>query len=158
MSEESIEQRIGTALSELPDRQGGKAIVLATSSDPPSIALLSTGDVYYDGSKLHVGVHASSSAVSRLGRSFTLLIPLGTSAARMEAEDASVELKPPLARITGGVKSIRPTAEPPWMLDMRFRPVSVDHPSIGDYVTYWHGVRAWLAGEQEEPPPLPIHA
>jgi hypothetical protein len=48
------------------------------------------------------------------------------------------------ARIEGRLAAVRATAEPPWIVDIRFH--SDDHePDLVDaYVEYWRSVRSWL--------------
>lgn len=148
--------RVQEALARLPSATGGDAIVLATSGPPPAMALLSTGDVHIVDGEVLVGIHASSSAVSRLGGSFTLLIPLGEIAARIEVASASASTHGPLALLSGEIASIRPTTEPPWVLEMRFRPEHSGHPAIPQHLRYWVGVRDWLAGGSPHPPAPPF--
>lgn len=144
------------ALADPPDRSGGIAIVLATAGSPPAMALLSSGDVYISGDVARVGIYGSSSAVTRLGGAFTLLIPLGEMAVRLEVGSATTSGAPPLALIEGTIESIRPTAEPPWVLEMRFVPEPENHPSIPGFLDYWRQVKSWLAGEEPHPPQLPV--
>jgi hypothetical protein len=155
MSDQEIRAAVAAALATLPDETGGIAIVLATSGTPPAMALLSTGDVHLDGAEIRIGIHASSSAVARLGGSFTLLVPLGLTSVRIEADDPRVTVADPLARITGNVVSMKPTAEPPWTLEMRFRAQPPDDASIPRYVSYWRDVKSWLSSDRGEPPRLP---
>ena len=155
MNSNEVARRVSEALSELPAESGGLAVVLATAGRPPAMALLSSGDVHVSGGVARVGIYASSSTVTRLGGAFTLLIPLGEIAARVEVESATATEVPPLALLEGDVTSIRPTSEPPWVLQMGFVPEPRDHPLIPDYVDYWRQVKAWLKGEQAEPPPIP---
>ena len=153
---EDLKTRVIEALSELPAESGGLAVVLATSGSPPAMALLSSGDVYIEDEAVRVGIHASSSAVTRLGTAFTLLVPLREIAARIEATGARSNVQPPLAMLEGSISSIRPTSEPPWVLEMRFRPEPPDDRSIPDHLEYWSGVRSWLAGDSTQPPEPPI--
>jgi len=90
-----------------------------------------------------------------LGKTFTLLVPLGSLAVRIEARDAQVRVTDGLALISGEVVAMRPTAEPPWALEMRFRPEPADDPSIPGYLEYWRSVRAWLDGSAPDPPRVP---
>lgn len=150
-----VSDAVFEALSHPPDLDGGTAIAMATAASPPAMAVLSTGDVVFDGRTVLVGIHGSSSVVSRLNGAFTLLVPLRSSAARIEVVDAIVELAPPLAKISGTVDSIRPTAEPPWTLRMLFLPEPADHPALPAFVRYWADVRSWLRGDRPEPPAIP---
>ena len=152
---EDLRTRVATVLSQLPTESGGLAVVLATAGSPPAMALLSSGDVYIEDNDIRVGIYASSSAVTRLGPAFTLLVPMGEIAARIEATDARSKVQPPLAMLEGTISSIRPTTEPPWILKMRFSPEPPDDRSIPDFLEYWAGVRAWLSGESSEPPRPP---
>ena len=148
-------QRLYAAVSELPDASGGLAIVMATAGTPPAIAVLSTGDVFLAGSQARVGVHGTSSVVGRLGDSFSLLIPLDDVAVRVEVVDATAAVHGDLALIAGTVSEFRPTAEPPWVMTMRFHAQDGDAAKIGAHLAYWTGVRSWLAGDTPGPPPLP---
>ena len=152
----TLKDRVAGALSELPTKSGGLAVVLATAGTPPAMALLSSGDVYMEDNEIRVGIYASSSAVTRLGTAFTLLVPMGEIAARIEATDVRSKIQPPLAMLEGSISSIRPTAEPPWVLEMRFAPEPPDDRAIPNYLEYWTGVRAWLSGQSTEPPVPPI--
>lgn len=155
MTTEELRERVENALAQLPTESGGMAIALATAGSPPAIALLSSGDVYVSGEIARVGIYGSSSAVSRLGGAFTLLVPLGDIAVRVEAVSATATEAPPLAMIEGRIAAVRPTAEPPWTLEMGFTPEPANHPSIPDFLNYWSQVKAWLAGEQSSPPQIP---
>lgn len=155
LKQSPILDRVVEALAQLPQRSGGLAIVLATSGSPPAMALLSTGDVHIAEGVARVGIHGSSSTVERLGGAFTLMIPLADSAARVEVTDARTTRFPPLAMIEGSVESVRPTSEPPWVLEMRFSPQPVDHSAIPLYLDYWRQVKGWLAGEISSPPSIP---
>lgn len=152
MSERDLAARVRAAIADLPTDTGGLAVVLATSGRPPAMAMLSSGDVHIAGDLLRVGIHASSSAVARLGGAFTLLVPLGEIAARVEVTNATAIPYPPLAILEGEVSSIRPTAEPPWVLEMGFRPEPDDHPAIPAYLEYWSEVDEWLSGKRPSPP------
>lgn len=155
MSHDQIPERVEQALSALPGQSGGIAIILATSGVPPAIALLSTGDVHIEDGVVRIGIHGSSSVVHRLGGAFTLLIPLGDTAARVEVSNANATRVDPLALIEGSISSIRPTAEPPWALEIRFSPAPPNHPAIADYMDYWAKVKGWLKGDIAEPPEIP---
>jgi hypothetical protein len=155
VSGQDLEARVRAALADLPTESGGLAVVLATSGHPPAMAMLSSGDVHLAEGRLKVGIHASSSAVSRLGGAFTLLVPLGEIAARVEVSDATAKSHPPLAILEGDVVSVRPTSEPPWVLEMGFRPEPSHHPQIPGYLAYWSQVKEWLAGNHPEPPVPP---
>jgi hypothetical protein len=150
-----LSQFLQAALEPLPDATGGVAIVLATSADPPALAVLSTGDVLIQDDVVRVGVHASSSTVRHLGGSFTLLVPLGEMAVRVEAVVVRSQVQGDLALIEGRLSALRPTAEPPWLLEMTFRPAIPDLPQTSAHVAYWQSVRLWLAGELPTPPSLP---
>jgi len=131
-------------------------IVLACSGRPPAVALLSSGDVHMSSGRVLVGIHGSSSAAARFDGSFTLLVPLGDIAVRLEVSAATVAESPPLVKFEGPIDSIRPTAEPPWLVEMKFVPERRDHPAIPRYIEYWQEVKAWLANERPEPPQIPF--
>lgn len=156
MDNSNLVRSVEEALEKLPTPAGGAAIVMATSSTPPALAVLSTGDIYLSGDTVRVGIHATSSAVERLGDGFTLLVPMGTWAARVEAKRASVLVIHPLALVSGVVSSIRPTAEIPWVLDMSFRPGQTDRELIPGFIRYWHQVRSWLSDGSGNPPQVPL--
>ena len=151
MKDIQLRESLVEVLSELPGKEGGLAILLATASSPPALAVLSSGDVLVVEDNVRVGIHASSSAVRHLGGSFSLLIPLAEVAVRVEVSNATAEVGERLARIEGSIARLRPTAEPPWVLEMRFRALGNDVERMADYVAYWHGVRSWLAGASPEP-------
>ena len=143
------------ALDRLPDTGGGIALALATSSTPPAMAMLSTGDVHWAGDRLRVGIYASSSVIPRLGGAFTLLVPLRDRACRIEVVEATARVAGPIAMLEGRVGDVRPTAEPPWLVEMRFRPEPAGDPRLQGFVDYWAGVRSWLSGETDEAPQPP---
>lgn len=155
MSEDLLVSRVEAALDVLPTSSGGPVVVLATSGHPPAMALLSSGDIRMAHGRVNVAVHSTSSAISRLGGAFTLLVPLDEIAARIEVINASVDSHSPLAILEGDVVAVRPTSEPPWTLELRFRPESEEHPQILSFVDYWAQVRAWLSGEILHPPTPP---
>lgn len=148
-------ERVEEALRIPPTESGGMAVVMATAGSPPAMALLSSGDVHVSDGIARVGVDGSSSLVSRLGGAFSLLVPLGANAVRLEVGSATSVEAPPLARIEGKIDSIRPTSEPPWVLEIEFVPESPNHPDIPKFLDYWTQVKAWLVGEHPDPPQIP---
>lgn len=158
MTSNQLMDLVEEALQTAPTESGGIAVVLATAGSPPAMALLSSGDVHVSDGIARVGVYRSSSAVSRLGGAFSLLVPLGADAVRLEVGSATVVEASPrasLAKLEGKIESIRPTSEPPWVLEMGFVPESSNHPDIPRFLDYWKQVKAWLAGEQPDPPQIP---
>lgn len=151
MTDADLTLSVSLALARLPDAQGGLAILLATDATPPALAVLSSGDVLLEDEVIRVGIHASSSAVQRLDGGFSLLIPLDEIAVRLEAIHATTSVGRSLAMIKGRVHALRPTAEPPWRLEMRFRANPPDDDRIEVYVDYWRRVRLWLSGISPEP-------
>ena len=147
--------QVEEALAHLPSESGGIAVVLATAGLPPAMAVLSSGDIHLSGRDVRVGIHGSSSAATRLGGGFTLLVPLRSIAVRVEVSPATAIEAPPLVMLVGQIESIRPTAEPPWVVTMEFAPESRDHPAIPGHVEYWKQVKSWLAGDQPDPPQIP---
>jgi len=141
------------ALAPLPTSAGGIVVVLATAGPPPAIAMLSSGDVHLDGETVRVAVHAGSSAGGRLGGAFTLLVPDGGRALRVEAVEATARVIGELALLEGRLARIRPTAEPPWTFDLSFHPESLA--GVDRFVAYWAGVREWLADPDRDPPTAP---
>ncbi|HJR92103.1 MAG TPA: hypothetical protein VJ938_06665 [Acidimicrobiia bacterium] len=152
---DELARRVQAALEPLPDETGGIAVVLATAAEPPALAVLSSGDVLIREDVVRVGIHASSSTVHRFGGSFSLLVPLGEVAARVEALDGECRVEGDLALIEGRVSAVRATAEPPWLLELGFRPAEAGHPASPSHLSYWRAVRMWLAGELPKPPSLP---
>jgi len=146
---------VAEALSQEPTEEGGIALVLATASSPPAIAVLSTGDVHLEGDRVKIGIHASSSAVSRLGGAFSLVVPLNRAVARVEAASATATPAGDLALIEGTIVSIRPTSEPPWVMDLSFRPMTESDSRVPLYLEYWRSVRSWLSGDSPDPPRPP---
>lgn len=149
----SLTDRLTSALAPLPDASGGISIVLATAGAPPALALLSTGDVLVSDGRVRVGLWATSSAVTRLGGAFSLLVPAGEVALRVEVGDARGQRYDHVAMIEGRLGDIRPTAEPPWVPVMRFIADDPADPRIAGHLEYWVAVRRWLAGEGEPPEP-----
>lgn len=150
----SVRERLGVALRSMPTEQGGPALVLATAGVPPAMALLSTGDVHLSGDVFRVAVHGGSSVVTRLEGSFTVLVPGADEALRVEVVDATARKTGDLAVLEGRLADVRPTSEPPWVLQMSFRPAGPG--GVQRHLEYWRSVRSWLAsGATGEPPPLP---
>lgn len=147
----SLTERLAAALDPLPDASGGSAIVFATAGTPPALALLSTGDVLIVEDVVRVGLWATSSAVTRLGGAFSLLVPTGDVALRVEVGDARAQGHGHVAMIEGRLDEIRPTAEPPWIPVMRFETEDRTDPRVPGHLEYWAAVRRWLAGEADPP-------
>lgn len=147
--------RLQEILEPLPTENGGIAIVLATAGTPPAMAMLSSGDVLVSDGWVRVGVYGSSSTVSRLGGSFTLLVPARTAALRVEAVEASATPAGELALLEGRLHDVRPTREPPWITEMRFRASSPSAPGVPGHLRYWTAVRDWLSGSGPTPTPPP---
>src|SRR5690606_16715666 len=70
MVDEQLVGEVVEAIAPLPDVDGGLAIVIATASSPPAVAMLSTGDVAVVGTTVRVGLIAGSSVGRRLGGAF----------------------------------------------------------------------------------------
>lgn len=147
--------RLVEVLDPLPTPEGGITVVMATAGRPPAMAMLSSGDVHVSGDRVRVGVFGSSSTASRLDGAFSLLVPAGTVALRVEVVDAEATRHGDMALIEGQLHDVRPTSEPPWVGEMRFRPANVRAAAIPEHLSYWGDVRAWLAGERDEPPMPP---
>ncbi|MGH8874670.1 MAG: hypothetical protein ACRDVM_05385, partial [Acidimicrobiia bacterium] len=136
----------------LPTAEGGIVVVLATAGPPPALAMLSSGDVAVDGDRVRVATYGGSSAAARLGGSFSLLVPGKDLALRVEVVEAHSRPAGKLAIIEGRIEAIRPTAEPPWTMELRFRPNPAAR--VDGFLSYWQAVRTWLAsGADGEPPP-----
>lgn len=149
------QQSLEDVLDPLPTAHGGVAVVLATAGRPPALAVLSSGDILISRDSVRVGVLGTSSTVSRLGGSFSLLVPARTVALRVEAVDATATKSGRLAMIEGRLDDVRETSEPPWLLSMTFGPSDVHAPAIPGHLRYWRSVRAWLRGDQEAAPEPP---
>lgn len=145
--------RLQEILGPLPTEDGGIAIVLATAGTPPAMAMLSSGDVLVSDDRVRVGVYGSSSTVSRLGGSFSLLVPARTTALRVEVVQATATDAGDLALLEGRLHELRPTSEAPWITEMRFRPTSSSAPGVSEHVRYWTAVRNWLSGSGPVPRP-----
>lgn len=144
------------ALDPLPGVDGGVAVVLATSGVPPAIALLSSGDVDVDGTTVRAVTYGASSAANRLGGAFTLVVAAGEVTYRVEATQATVRHAGNLALLEGTLGEVRPTAEPPWLLELAFRRDPAADPQRAEgFVAYWSAVRRWLRSGAAGDPPEP---
>jgi hypothetical protein len=156
MSGDDLLAAVRRALAAPPGADGGIAVVLATSGVPPAMALLSSGDVDVSATAVRAVTYGGSSAARRLGTAFTLLVPAGEVAYRVEADGATARAAGRLALVEGRLAAIRPTAEPPWVLDLRFRPQPAAQVEDAErFVAYWSAVRSWLASGAEGDPPQP---
>ncbi|MGH3441594.1 MAG: hypothetical protein ACRDUY_06040 [Nitriliruptorales bacterium] len=140
------------ALRPLPTEEGGVIVVLATAGVPPAVAMLSSGDVLVAEDRVRAALYAGASAGGRLGGAFTLLVPTGERAVRVEVGDASAREEGRLVLIEGVLAAVRPTAEPPWGIDMRFSPTAGE--GVAEFLEYWQSVRRWLEGGATGAPPL----
>lgn len=147
--------RAQAILAPLPDRDGGIVVIMATAASPPALAVLSSGDVLITDNRVRVGVFATSSSATRLDGGFSLLVPAGAACLRVEAVEATAETHGGLALVEGRLHDVRPTSEPPWVVDMAFRPGQSATAAIHDHVRYWADVRQWLLGERSSPPTVP---
>lgn len=153
----SLLDDVQAAIEPLPTAEGGSMLVLATAGSPPAIAVLSTGDVAVVRGDVRVAVHGGSSAASRLGGAFTLLVPDRDEAYRVEVEPAVARRAGDLTVISGPIVSVRPTAEPPWVMRASFQPAEAGADRAGDYVSFWAAVRAWLVdGADGDGPAVPV--
>lgn len=147
-------ERVRRALEPLPTEEGGIAIVLATAGVPPALALLSSGDVLVsEEGSVRAALYGGTSAAQRLGGSFTILVPVGGGAARVEVVEASARSIGSLAVLEGVCADVRPTTEPPWALRMSFGPIGSR--GIHEHVAYWRDVRNWLADGAASDAPAP---
>lgn len=140
------------ALRPLPTEDGGTIVVLATAGVPPAVAMLSSGDVLVNEDRVRAALYAGASAGRRLGGAFTLLVPTRERAVRVEATDASAREAGRLVLLEGDLTGVRPTAEPPWGIHMRFFPTAEE--GVADFLHYWRSVREWLEGGATDEPPL----
>ena len=147
-------RHIRAVLEPLPTEGGGVALVLASPGPPPALSLLSSGDVHIDGQTVRAAVYRDSAVASRLGDAFTLLVPAGETSYRVEVRPAWARLEGNLHLIEGPIESIRPTSEPPWVLNLSF---AVGGPGdLSGFLDYWRSVRSWLASGAGEHPPTPV--
>ncbi len=147
----TMQARLEEILEPLPPAEGGIVVVLATAGPPPALAMLSSGDVTVHGDRVRLATYGGSSAATRLGGSFSLLVPDEDRALRVEVVDAHSRPAGKLAVIEGRIEAIRPTAEPPWIMELRFRPTPAAQ--VDGFLSYWQAVRTWLASGEGEPPP-----
>jgi hypothetical protein len=141
------------ALRPLPTAHGGKVLVLATGGEPPAMAMLSTGDVWLTEGRMMIAVHATSSVGRRLGAGCTLLVPGASVAYRIEMGSLSSRSAGALILVEGDVTGVRPTAEPPWCMELRFY-VDANQDPV-PFVDFWREVRAWLVGGAVGDAPAP---
>ncbi len=153
MVDEQLVGEVVEAIAPLPDVDGGLAIVIATASSPPAVAMLSTGDVAVVGTPVRVGLIAGSSVGRRLGGAFTLLVPAGDRALRVEVGSATARDEGHLVLVEGTIDDVRPTAEPPWTMTMSFS--TGDPGAAPPYVRFWRDLRAWLTDPSGPPPAHP---
>lgn len=147
--------RLGEILAPLPTEEGGVLVVMATSGVPPAMAMLSSGDVLVEQDVVRVGVVGTSSVVARLGGAFSLLVSAESAGIRVEVLDASATRSGDLAMIEGRLNEVRPTTEPPWLTEQRFRPSHPAAAAIPAHLLYWSAVREWLSGRRAEAPSPP---
>lgn len=142
------------ALQPLPTEEGGIIVILATAGSPPAIAMLSSGDVLVTDDRVRAALYSGTAAERRLGDAFTLLVPTRDRAVRLEVTEASARISDRHVILEGRLSGARPTAEPPWGIDMRFFPVG-DH-GVTEFISYWNGTRRWLEdGATGESPSSP---
>jgi hypothetical protein len=145
--------RVEEILEELPTAEGGRIVVLSTAGSPPAVALLSSGDVLVADGRARAAVYGRSSAASRLGGAYTLLVADQQVAYRVEVVEASARSLGDLAVLEGEIGDVRPTVEPPWAMAMDFHPLRPE--GVDDHLRYWQQVRGWLEAGTPEPAPDP---
>lgn len=151
-----LRERAMQALARLPTTDGGAVVIMATASQPPAMAVLSTADILLTDERVRVGVFAGSSVTMRLGGAFSLMVPADALCLRVEVVEATTEVHGDLALVEGRLHDVRPTAEPPWVVDMVFRPGPQASEELNTHVDYWATVREWLAGGRLTPPQVPM--
>lgn len=144
---------VARALAAAPTRDGGRVVVMATAAVPPALTVLSTADVWTDGETVRVALHGGTAAAERLGGAFALLVPDDARALRVEVVDATAQARGPLVLIEGRLAAIRPTAEPPWGIELRF--VAAPGAPVAGFLRYWEAVRTWLAAGATGQAPTP---
>jgi hypothetical protein len=137
-------------LAEAPDADGGRVAVLATSSSPPAMSLLTTSSIVLDGDRVTVAVQAGSTAAQRDADGFTLLAEDGGGGQRLEVVAVSRRRADHLVLLEGTIHRGVAMAEAPWRLDLRFRPEAGDAAPL---LRFWEQLRRWLRGGAAGPPP-----
>lgn len=139
-------------LDEEPDVDGGRVVVLATSSSPPAMALLTASSVALDGEQATVAVQARSTAGQRAADGFTLLAEDGGGGQRLEVAGVTRERAGDLVLLRGTVTRSLSMTEGPWRLLLRFQAEAGDATPL---LRFWSELRRWLRGGADGPPPRP---
>jgi hypothetical protein len=154
MADADLLRKLGEALEPLPTAAGGAALIVASAGAPPALAVLSTGDVFIDGTSIRIALHGGGSVVRRLEGSCSLIVPARSGVLRVEVLPAESRPAGPVDVIEGTVVDIRPTAEPPWIPTLAFTPAPSG--DVAPTLEYWRSVREWLtAGAQGDGPAPP---
>ena len=144
MADADVLRKVEAGLETLPSRAGGSALIVASASSPPALAVLSTGDVFLEGTSIRIALHGGSSASRRLEGACSLLVPVRSGLLRVEVAPAQARRAGPVDVIEGTVVNIRPTAEPPWIPTMAFSPAPSG--DVAPTLEYWRSMREWLRG------------
>jgi hypothetical protein len=153
MADADLLRKVEEALEPLPSASGGKAIVIASASSPPALAVLSTGDVFLEGDSIRIALHGGSSASRRLEGGCSLLVPVRSGLLRVEVTPAEARPAGPVDVIEGTVVNIRPTAEPPWIPTLAFSPAPSG--DVAPTLEYWRSMRDWLRSGADGEGPTP---
>jgi hypothetical protein len=154
MADADLLRKVEEGLETLPSRAGGSALIVASASSPPALAVLSTGDVFLEGTSIRIALHGGSSVAQRLEGSCSLLVPVRSGLLRVEVQPAEARQAGPVDVIEGTVVNIRPTAEPPWIPTLAFSPAPSG--DVEPTLEYWRSMRRWLSeGADGDGPPPP---
>jgi hypothetical protein len=141
------------ALDRRVDEHGGAVVTVVSSSEPPSVAHLTSASIRLRGALLRVAVMSPSTMARVPGRTLTAMTSLDGAALRL---GASVYRRTEHAHVTvldAMVESAALTREQPWLLESRF--VSEDPGSGVALVEFWDALRAWLDHDCAGMPPPP---
>lgn len=140
-------------LARRPDRTGGAAIIVATSSRPPAVSLLTTSSVRLCDTTITLAVHTSSSVARLDADTVTLLSSLDGATLRLSG--AIVDRRPHdhLTVITAEANAAATLHEDPWDFHIAF---TTQRPhATQPLLSYWTRLSSWLDQDNAAPPPAP---
>ncbi|MCW2697740.1 MAG: hypothetical protein JWR62_2825 [Modestobacter sp.] len=140
-------------LARRPDHTGGEAIVVATSSRPPAVSLLTASSVRLRGTRLTLAVHSASSVARLDADSATLLSALDGATLRLYGSIVDRRTQDHVTVVDVDVDAVAALHEDPWDFHVAFTTARPD--AARPLLSYWAGLSSWLDRDDGSLPPAP---
>lgn len=140
-------------LARRPDCTGGEAIIVATSSRPPALSLLTASSVRLRDTRITLAVHATSSVARLDADSVTLLSALDGATLRLHGTIVDRRPQDHVTVVDVEVDAVAALHEDPWDFHVAFTTARPD--AARPLLSYWTRLGSWLDQDDGSLPPVP---